>query len=985
MNKAKGIGRCFALAAGLIIGSAASSGQTSNFVNFETAPVHPVSLSADGNMLAVCNLPDGRVELFDLSRGLPRRVGSVAVGIDPVTARFNANGELWILNHISDSISIVDPQRRVIVATLDAFDGPADVVFTAGGSRAFVSHAGANVVEIWDTATRASLGSVDIDGDRPEAMAVSADESEIYIAILESGNGSTIIAPTLTDLERTPPPSAADLPDAPNRGLNPAPNSNGAFEPAINPVIAPPPPRVPVIVRKQNGLWLDDNRADWTDYISGDKAHLTGRIPGWDVADHDLAIMKASNGSLRYVRGLMNICFDVAVNPVTGAVAMIGTDGINEVRFEPVLKSIFNRVKIAMIDATAATATVRDLNPHLDYQTRTLPKADRRQSAGDPRGIAWNSRGTRAYIVGMGSNNLFMIDQDGNRVGSAVTLPDGPAGLALDEARNRIYVLSRFASQLVTLSMDTLTVQHAVPLHDPTPALVRLGRKHFYDTVENSGLGQAACASCHIDGRFDRLAWDLGDPAGELLDLATRQFTITPSVTNSFHPMKGPMVTQTLVDIIGHEPFHWRADRDGIEAFNPTFPALQGRDEELTDEQMAEFKAFLASLTFPPNPFRHLDNSLPTSLSLFAERSLGRGQLRAGERLPPGNALSGLANFVSSTGGNCAKCHTFPTGLGPDAKFLSGRWQPINHGPNDERHIGMAAQERTGLLPFKIQQLRNLADKNGFDLESTSSRHGFGFFHDGRVDTLTRFIQDGFTEVTDDRETADLIAFMVSMTGSELPAGVDTDVNRPPGPPSRDVHAGAGLQATQSTSEPGFRLNFMIGQARRVGSRLEMIANGTFEGLQRSWLMQGVQFLSDRANEVHTLEEILADASPTAPVVFTLVPAGTGRRMALDRDGDTVFNQNELVAGSDPADPTITPETTTPRLHSISRLNDAVRLEWSGRLGSSYRVQARDEFAAENGWQNVGEAIVQSSNPIARDEPISPSANARFYRIVHEP
>src|SRR5687768_3977065 len=99
------------------------------FVNFETAPVHPVALSPDGNTLAVCNLPDSRVELFDLRGGNPRPVGSVFTGLDPVTARFNGDGELWVVNHISDSITIIDVARRLAIATLNTFDAPADVVF----------------------------------------------------------------------------------------------------------------------------------------------------------------------------------------------------------------------------------------------------------------------------------------------------------------------------------------------------------------------------------------------------------------------------------------------------------------------------------------------------------------------------------------------------------------------------------------------------------------------------------------------------------------------------------------------------------------------------------------------------------------------------------------------------------------------------------------------------------------------------------------
>src|SRR5438445_1498372 len=42
---------------------------TNSFVNWETPPIHPVELSPDNARLAVCNLPDHRLEIFDVSSG----------------------------------------------------------------------------------------------------------------------------------------------------------------------------------------------------------------------------------------------------------------------------------------------------------------------------------------------------------------------------------------------------------------------------------------------------------------------------------------------------------------------------------------------------------------------------------------------------------------------------------------------------------------------------------------------------------------------------------------------------------------------------------------------------------------------------------------------------------------------------------------------------------------------------------------------------
>src|SRR5881409_657922 len=98
-----------------------------NFVNFETAPVHPIALGPDGRTLAVCNLPDNRLELFDISQGVPMPAGSVAVGLDPVSARFASINELWVVNHISSSVSIVDLPSQTVVGTVDTPAGPSDL------------------------------------------------------------------------------------------------------------------------------------------------------------------------------------------------------------------------------------------------------------------------------------------------------------------------------------------------------------------------------------------------------------------------------------------------------------------------------------------------------------------------------------------------------------------------------------------------------------------------------------------------------------------------------------------------------------------------------------------------------------------------------------------------------------------------------------------------------------------------------------------
>ena len=89
---------------------------------------------------------------------------------------------------------------------------------------------------------------------------------------------------------------------------------------------------------------MDDNGGDWTELVSGAQAAQSGRVPGWDLADHDVALIDANSLAVTYQKGLMNICMALAINPHTGAVTVVGTEATNEVRFEPNVTGTFARV-----------------------------------------------------------------------------------------------------------------------------------------------------------------------------------------------------------------------------------------------------------------------------------------------------------------------------------------------------------------------------------------------------------------------------------------------------------------------------------------------------------------------------------------------------------------------------------------------------------------------------------------------------------------
>ncbi|HET9484902.1 MAG TPA: hypothetical protein VFO79_13165, partial [Xanthomonadales bacterium] len=882
--------------------AAAANAAELPFVNFENHPVHALDLSPDGRLLAVAHTADQRVQFFDVASGEAIAAGHVVVGIDPVSVRFRNDGELWVVNHVSDSVSVVDVAARRVTATLATADEPFDVVFAR--SRAFVSCSQANQVLVFDLGDLARAPVViPIQGEDPRALAVSPDGSTVHAAIFESGNATTLLAGGLAD-DIIALPNVVSDPRGPYAGRNPPPNAGNAFDPPLDP--AAQPPAVGLIVRKQpDARWRDDNARDWTEFVSGSLASASGRRTGWDLPDHDLASIDAATLAVRYTSGLMNIGMAIAVNPASGDVGLVGTEAHNEVRFEPKVNGRFVRVHLARVAASGGARSIVDLNPHLDYRGPTIAQAERDRALGDPRALVWSADGRRGFVAGMGSNNVVEIDANGARVGPPIEVGQGPVALALDAHNGRLYTWNHFDATLSSIDTGTRTEVARVDVFDPLPAAIRAGRPLLYDTHRTSGLGHVACASCHVDARIDRLAWDLGDPGAPPARFEQNCLTtIGVRPCQDYHAMKGPMTTQTLQDIIGHEPLHWRGDRAGIEAFNPAYQGLLGDDAQLSAAEMQAFEDFLATITFPPNPNRALDNGLPTALPLPGHYTSARFGM-AGRPLGTGDARRGLQLYTRGlldAPFQCASCHTLPTGMAANGPLFLGAVNfasggtVMASGPNGENHLGIVSVDGSTNVSIKVPHLRNQYEKVGFELLRPDGTAGFGFLHDGSVDSLSSFFSARAFSVANDQDVADLVALMLSFSGSDFGNANPLLGGAPP--VSRDAHAALGAQVTLAGGAAPPRLAQMLAVARLGAVDLVVHAGGTGYAYDRA----SDAFLVSDGSAPVGVDALQALASAQRPQTWTVVPSGLAPRLGIDRDGDGVRDARELAQGSNPAD-----------------------------------------------------------------------------------
>jgi hypothetical protein len=241
-------------------------------------------------------------------------------------------------------------------------------------------------------------------------------------------------------------------------------------------------------------------------------------------------------------------------------------------------------------------------------------------------------------------------------------------------------------------------------------------------------------------------------------------------------------------------------------------------------------------------------------------------------------------------------------------------FQPIPPGPNGERHLMITNQDGSTNISIKVPQLRNDYEKVGFELTQLRNTAGFGVLHDGSVDSLARFVAEPVFSVTSNQQIANLIAFMLSLTGSELPQGNPNNPLEPPGPPSKDAHAAVGWQTTINSATPPAPqqtlINDMITQANT--GKVGLVVKGRVDGIARGYQYNtgAGTFQSDRLAQVLTSAALQALAAPGSELTYTVVPFVSRTRIGIDRDSDGFFDRDEIDECADPADAASTPPNT---------------------------------------------------------------------------
>ena len=538
---------------------------------------HASPIAIHGGLVFTVNTPADTVDVIDTdSRKVVARVN---VGVDPVSVAVRPDGkEVWVSNHVSDSVSIIDndassPSYLHVIATVQEFDDrtkatrfdePVGIAF-ANNKKAYVALSSENQIAVVNVNSRRVEKRLTITAQDPRAIKVRGNR--LYVIPFESNNK--------TQLSGGTGEFDGDL------------VTFNAFEHAI---------------RNNNVLSL----GAVMDIIKHPK-----------VPDRDLYIFDTETDELvEVVDTLGTLLYGLTVDS-QGRVFVAQTDARNDANGRSGtkkhgLKEMENRAFLNRITSITFDGKSAQAPEFIDLEPLPPNHPESGMALATPFAIRVSEDDSTLFVSAAGSDKLFTVNASNGEILGRVNVDAVPRGIALENnsqgQASRAWVLNAVANTVSLVDVSDPSSPEAVEtitLQDPTHPAVKRGRIAF-NTASASTTGTFSCASCHPDGHTDQLLWVLK----------------TPIVTGGDQIM--PRSTMPIRGLRDTAPYHW----DGIpgDPYGGNNSAnVHGSDEPNSD------------VNDPASSTRHLvDGGLAATMSMVGDKTVNdegkSGALSAAER-----------------------------------------------------------------------------------------------------------------------------------------------------------------------------------------------------------------------------------------------------------------------------------------------------------------------------------------------------------------
>ncbi|MBI5364802.1 MAG: hypothetical protein HZA53_16620 [Planctomycetes bacterium] len=773
-------------------------------LDFDTAVLTPFCFSQDESRLYVLNSSGARLAIFETANFT--RVGEIAVGLGTASiARRPGTDELWVVDRVGGCVSVVDPQLGAIVRTVRVGAEPYGIAFDATGARAWVTVSAAKQVAVVRASDSTVVRTLGVRAENPRGIAYA--------------NGLAWIVPLLSGNNTAP------------RGIPTDTNDVRTVERVEGPGVVPLPDRDLFLLRP--GVQPDQDQID----LSATRT------------------------------GLGTILFNVHARPGTGELWIPNTDALNSEHSgeRDFIDGQVVKNRLTIVDTNGGAPRFVDLD-------QLAPQG---AHCAQPAGLAFDPVRPRVYVASYGSDLVTVL-----RIGAGRNLTwegvihipakqayprgSGPRACLVDGQGRWLYV---YLMQDKAVARIDLAALPQAGVFDVTSApgtnigfellsgAERLGR-HLFNDANLSKSGTSSCASCHVDGHTDRLAWELShylDPRGTARDLL--QFPVD---------VKGPLVTQSTRKLEETGPYHWRGEKRRLADFNQAFGNLLGHEVAGVPSDIGgDFQYlihYVNRLALLPNPRENLD------------RSLTAAQARGADVFQNQPVMNGLA---------CASCHALP--LGTSGEVVAA---PV---PGVLETVDVPSLRGVGseLAP------QHMAGGN-FGLRTEL---GAGLTHAGAFasmhDTVLRPRADGSGTpqfALTPQEAQDLEEFLAAFDNGIAPSA------------AYQVTAHAANAAAVENGE----LAYLLEEARRdhcdvVAVRAPVVTPTGFLIQTAEYEPATGRFLpASVAMPFLTPHQLIVEAQVVSPVTFLGVPRGTGLWLARDRDMDGLHDLDELALGTSP-------------------------------------------------------------------------------------